>query len=80
MLINKLACTTTPDMRILSADVVWEDRDFPAQEVTFEIDNPVDEPPNRVRKAICCRPAMAPVRTRFLPRASHLPPCTARRG
>ncbi len=44
MLINKLACTTTPDVRILSADVVWEDRDFPAQEITFEIDNPVDEP------------------------------------
>jgi hypothetical protein len=44
MLINKLACTTTRDVRILSADVVWEDRDFPAQEVTFEIDNPMDEP------------------------------------
>lgn len=44
MLINKLACTTTRDVRILSADVVWEDRDFPAQELTFEIDDPVDEP------------------------------------
>lgn len=37
MLINDLASTVTDDRRILSATVVWEDQDFPPQELTFEI-------------------------------------------
>jgi len=37
MLINKLGCATTEDKRVLSATVVWEDRDFPPQLLSFEI-------------------------------------------
>ena len=37
MLINNLDCTTTEDMRRLSATVIWEDQDFPDQELIFEI-------------------------------------------
>ena len=46
MLINKLCCTTTEDARLLSATVVWEDRDFPPQLLTFESGNArgADEP------------------------------------
>ncbi len=43
MLINNLDCTTTEDMRRLSATVVWEDHDFPAQELTFEIYRQTDD-------------------------------------
>jgi hypothetical protein len=39
MLINNLGCTTTRDALVLSATVVWEDRDFPPQLLSFEICN-----------------------------------------
>ncbi len=37
MQINNLACTTSSDRRVISAEVTWEDNDFPAQEVFIEI-------------------------------------------
>ena len=37
MLIDNLACTDTADGRLLSANVVWEDRDFPPQLLSFEV-------------------------------------------
>jgi hypothetical protein len=37
MLINRLAYTATTAKRVLSATVVWEERDFPEQSLTFEI-------------------------------------------
>ena len=43
MLIKNLDCTTTEDMRRLSATVIWEDHDFPAQELTFEICRQTDD-------------------------------------
>jgi hypothetical protein len=40
MLIRNLACTTSSGRRILSASVVWEDCEFPTQQLTFEIGEP----------------------------------------
>jgi hypothetical protein len=40
MLINDLACETNAGVRVLSAMVVWEDRDFPSQQLIFEISDP----------------------------------------
>jgi hypothetical protein len=40
MRIGDLACSTSPDGVVLSATVVWEDRGFPSQELTFEIGRP----------------------------------------
>ncbi|HUC09585.1 MAG TPA: hypothetical protein VL985_04070 [Stellaceae bacterium] len=40
MLINNLACMTSTDRRVLSAEVVWEDHDFPRQELLFEVGAP----------------------------------------
>ena len=36
MLIDDLALTVTPDKRVLSATVLWEDRNFPEQRLYFE--------------------------------------------
>ncbi len=36
MLIEDLALTVTPDKRVLSATVLWEDRNFPEQRLYFE--------------------------------------------
>jgi hypothetical protein len=46
MLIQKLACAPAGNVRLLSAAVVWEDQDFPPQQISFEIRNPawVDRP------------------------------------
>jgi hypothetical protein len=41
MLINDLACTESGGRRGLSATVAWEDRDFPSQQLTFEIGRPL---------------------------------------
>lgn len=40
MRIGDFACSTSTDSWLLSATVVWEDRDFPSQELTFEIGRP----------------------------------------
>ncbi|MGA8760564.1 MAG: hypothetical protein WB611_30415 [Stellaceae bacterium] len=40
MLIHDLACAIDGRRRILSAAVIWEERDFPAQRLTFDIDEP----------------------------------------
>lgn len=38
MLITNLSTATTGDVRILSATVIWEDKNFPAQPLAFNID------------------------------------------
>jgi hypothetical protein len=40
MHISDFSCSTIDDGFVLSAKVVWEDRNFPAQELTFEIGQP----------------------------------------
>jgi len=40
MLIRNLAATLKNNLRVLSATVVWEDHDFPEQQLTFEILSP----------------------------------------
>jgi hypothetical protein len=40
MQINHVACTVSGGERVLSATVVWEEQDFPAQRLIFEIGEP----------------------------------------
>ena len=40
MLIHDLACAIDGGRRVLSAAVVWEERDFPTQRLTFDIGDP----------------------------------------
>ena len=43
MLIRDLAVTATGDVRISSATIVWEDRSFPDQVLTFEISDDISD-------------------------------------
>jgi hypothetical protein len=51
MLIANLDCTTAEGRRRLSATVVWEDCDFPPQELTFEICNQSNDAASTERDA-----------------------------
>jgi hypothetical protein len=44
MLINNLAVAVIDDRRISSATVVWEDRNFPDQVLTFEVEDDAPDP------------------------------------
>jgi hypothetical protein len=51
MFIRNLACTTGCGRRILSASVVWEDQEFPTQQLIFEIGEPQGEGGSTVQTA-----------------------------